>query len=48
MSDDPAKTTLDRLLSQPDPIRWIFAGDSITQGVVYTAGWRDYTDTDLI
>lgn len=26
------------------PIKWIFAGDSITQGAFHTAGWRDYTE----
>ncbi len=25
------------------PVKWLFAGDSITQGAVQTDGWRDYT-----
>jgi len=24
------------------PLTWLFAGDSITQGAVFTRGWRDY------
>jgi lysophospholipase L1-like esterase len=32
------------LLSRPDPIRWVFAGDSITHGSVHTFGCRDYTE----
>ena len=26
------------------PIKWVFAGDSITQGAFHTVGWRDYTE----
>ncbi len=26
------------------PLTWVFAGDSITQGIVYTHGWRGYTE----
>lgn len=40
-------TTLQRittLLSKPDPIKWLFAGDSITHGALHTFGWRDYTE----
>jgi lysophospholipase L1-like esterase len=32
------------LLSKPDPIKWLFAGDSITHGALHTWGWRDYTE----
>jgi len=32
------------LLSRPDPIKWLFAGDSITHGALHTFGWRDYTE----
>lgn len=32
------------LLSKPDPIKWLFAGDSITHGALHTFGWRDYTE----
>ncbi|MEW6754515.1 MAG: SGNH/GDSL hydrolase family protein [Candidatus Latescibacterota bacterium] len=31
------------LLGADRPVTWLFAGDSITQGAVYTHGWRDYT-----
>jgi lysophospholipase L1-like esterase len=31
-------------LTQPEPIRWVFAGDSITHGAAHTVGWRDYTE----
>lgn len=31
-------------LAQPEPIRWVFAGDSITHGAAHTVGWRDYTE----
>lgn len=26
------------------PVRWVFAGDSITHGALHTMGWRDYTE----
>lgn len=32
------------LLTQPEPVRWVFAGDSITHGAAHTIGWRDYTE----
>jgi len=32
------------LLEQPDPVRWLFAGDSITMGAKHTLGWRSYTE----
>ncbi len=31
-------------LLQAEPIRWVFAGDSITHGARHTLGWRDYTE----
>jgi lysophospholipase L1-like esterase len=31
-------------LSQPEPKRWVFAGDSITHGALHTFGWRDYSE----
>ena len=31
------------LLTRDEPVTWLFAGDSITQGAVHTRGWRDYT-----
>lgn len=30
-------------LKSEKPIKWLFYGDSITQGVVHTKGFRDYT-----
>ncbi|MGH2561684.1 MAG: SGNH/GDSL hydrolase family protein, partial [Thermomicrobiales bacterium] len=27
-----------------EPVRWVFAGDSITHGAAHTIGWRDYTE----
>jgi lysophospholipase L1-like esterase len=32
-----------QLLSEQRPLRWLFTGDSITQGVQHTYGERDYT-----
>ena len=32
------------LLARPDPICWVFAGDSITHGALHTMGWRDYPE----
>jgi len=32
------------LIGAPEPIRWVFAGDSITHGALHTFGWRDYTE----
>lgn len=37
------KQIADRHIRSPQPVRWLFAGDSITQGAVHTNGWRDYT-----
>ena len=34
---------LERLKSA-EPIKWLFAGDSITHGALHTWGWRDYTE----
>lgn len=42
-----ATSDLDRvrkLLAAPQPIRWVFAGDSITHGALHTMGWRDYVE----
>ena len=30
-------------LKSKKPVKWLFYGDSITQGVVHTNGFRDYT-----
>lgn len=32
------------LLERAEPVRWVFAGDSITHGAAHTVGWRDYTE----
>ena len=32
------------LLRRTEPVRWVFAGDSITHGAAHTVGWRDYTE----
>lgn len=31
-------------LIQPEPLNWVFAGDSITHGVVFTQGYRSYAE----
>lgn len=31
-------------LKKDQPIRWLFAGDSITHGALHTMGWRDYVE----
>jgi lysophospholipase L1-like esterase len=32
------------LLSESQPITWLFTGDSITQGAFHTVGWRGYPE----
>lgn len=32
------------MLERDEPVRWVFAGDSITHGALHTIGWRDYTE----
>jgi lysophospholipase L1-like esterase len=32
------------LLRSPDPVKWLFYGDSITHGALHTFGFRDYTE----
>lgn len=32
------------LVDAEPPLRWVFAGDSITHGAAHTMGWRDYTE----
>jgi lysophospholipase L1-like esterase len=41
---EPSRNIIAQLLSRNDPIRWVFAGDSITHGALHTMGWRDYTE----
>ncbi len=35
---------IQKLLAGGEPLKWLFAGDSITLGAIYTFGWRDYTE----
>lgn len=35
---------LKSLITSKDPVRWLFAGDSITHGALHTFGARDYTE----
>jgi len=37
-------TRLGALLASGVPLRWVFAGDSITHGALHTMGHRDYTE----
>jgi lysophospholipase L1-like esterase len=32
------------LLHRETPVKWLFAGDSITHGAYHTFGWRDFTE----
>ena len=32
------------LLQREQPVKWLFAGDSITHGAYHTIGWRDFTE----
>ena len=32
------------LLKGDQPVKWLFAGDSITHGALHTLGWRDFTE----
>jgi len=29
------------ILKSEKPVKWLFYGDSITHGALYTSGWRD-------
>ncbi|MCI9887544.1 hypothetical protein JT358_03580 [Micrococcales bacterium 31B] len=40
----PALATLRALADSPEPLKWLFTGDSITQGSEATAGWRTYVN----
>jgi lysophospholipase L1-like esterase len=33
-----------KLLDSPQPVKWVFYGDSITEGARHTFGWRGYTE----
>ncbi len=39
-----ARQRIRSLLSDPSPVTWVFAGDSITQGAFHTMGWRSYPE----
>ena len=41
---EPSLGTIRGLLAREEPVRWIFAGDSITHGAKHTMGWRDYPE----
>lgn len=36
--------SIQKLVQNSDPLRWVFAGDSITHGALHTMGWRDYVE----
>lgn len=36
--------TIKQLLRSPEPVKWLFYGDSITHGALHTLGQRDYTE----
>ncbi len=40
----PLAPEIQRRMAEPAPIKWLFAGDSITHGGLHTMGWRDYTE----
>jgi len=40
----PDLERLQARVAEKSPIRWLFAGDSITQGALHTFGWRDYIE----
>jgi lysophospholipase L1-like esterase len=40
----PDHTRITALLKRPEPVTWVFAGDSITHGALHTYGGRDYTE----
>ncbi|MCE9590993.1 MAG: SGNH/GDSL hydrolase family protein [Planctomycetes bacterium] len=44
MTDSNDLTLVRDLLVSPSPVRWVFAGDSITHGALHTFGARDYTE----
>jgi acyl-CoA thioesterase-1 len=39
-----SRAEIGRRLDGPDPVTWVFTGDSITQGAVYTYGARSYSE----
>lgn len=43
-SQDEDLLKIKALLSAKEPIKWVFAGDSITQGAKHTVGYRSYPE----
>ena len=44
-SSSPSQiSSMSALLSRKEPITWLFCGDSITAGMVYTHGWRNFSE----
>src|SRR5262245_38050003 len=43
---DPASgiAGIKQLLARPEPVTWVFTGDSITHGALHTRGWRSYPE----
>lgn len=39
----PTIEAIQQKLQSPEPVKWLFTGDSITQGALHTMGHRDYT-----
>jgi lysophospholipase L1-like esterase len=39
-----SRIEIERFLLGPEPVTWVFAGDSITHGAVYTYGARSYSE----
>ncbi len=39
-----SREKIDHLLASETPIKWLFAGDSITHGAFHTQGYRDYPE----
>lgn len=35
---------IQKWLKQPEPVTWVFTGDSITHGALHTLGWRSYPE----
>jgi acyl-CoA thioesterase-1 len=33
---------IQQMLASPEPVKWLFMGDSIAQGALHTMGHRDY------
>ena len=40
----PGLEAIQELLQSPQPVKWLFTGDSITHGALHTMGHRDYPE----